>query len=102
MIKPIQRFYDAIKSEHTLKPYTNYLNDFFGYANTDADSIVKMQQKEIEDEHKHRCSQCNAVYRPLIYFKDGYRCEPPPTVVLIADDPYGWSYLEDFNRTSTT
>jgi len=58
-------------------------------------------EKDDEDDNKHRCTQCNAVYRPLIYFKDGYRCEPPPTVVLIADDPYGWSYLEDFNRAST-
>jgi len=59
VIKPIQRFYDAIKSEHTLKPYTNYLNDFFGYANTDADSIVKMQQKEIED----------TVYQYIVHLK---------------------------------
>ncbi len=59
MIKPIQRFYDAIKSEHTLKPYTNYLNDFFRYANTDADSIVILQLKQIED----------TVYQYIVHLK---------------------------------
>jgi len=59
VIKPIQRFYDAIKSEHTRKPYTNYLNDFFRYANTDADSIVILQLKQIED----------TVYQYIVHLK---------------------------------
>ena len=60
-------------------------------------SKLKLEKTD-DDENKHRCTQCEAVYRPLICFKDGYRCKPPPTEVIITDDPYGWQYLEDFNR----
>jgi len=55
-------------------------------------------EKTDDDENKHRCTLCNAVYKPLIYFKDGFRHKPPPTEVIITDDPYGWQYLEDFNK----
>jgi len=55
-------------------------------------------QKEDQEEYKHRCTQCEAVYRPLICFKEGYRREPPPTDLIFSDDPYGWYYLEDFRR----
>jgi len=55
-------------------------------------------EKDDDDENKHRCTQCNEVYKPLICFKDGFCCKPPPTEVIIIDDPYGWQYLEDFNR----
>ena len=60
-------------------------------------SKLKLEKTE-DDENKHRCTQCEAVYRPLICFKDGFRCKPPPAEVIITDDPYGWQYLEDFNK----
>jgi len=62
-------------------------------------SKLKLEKTD-DDENKHRCTLCNAVYKPLIYFKDGFRCKPPPAEVIITDDPYGWQYLEDFNRES--
>jgi len=49
VIKPLQRFYQAIKSEETRKPYEHYLNKFFKHAKTDADQIVKMPIKEIDE-----------------------------------------------------
>ncbi len=62
-------------------------------------SKLKLEKTD-DDENKHRCTLCDAVYKPLIYFKDGFRCKPPPVEVIITDDPYGWQYLEDFNRES--
>ena len=49
MIKPIQRFYEAIKSEETRKPYEFYLNKFFSHAKTDADQIVNLPHNEIDE-----------------------------------------------------
>jgi len=49
VIKPIQRFYEAIKSEETRKPYEYYLNKFFKHAKTDADQIVNLSEKEIDE-----------------------------------------------------
>jgi len=40
----------------------------------------------------------NLEYKALICFKEGFRIKPPPTEVIITDDPYGWEYLEDFNK----
>jgi len=62
-------------------------------------SKLKLEKDE-EDEKKHCCTLCGAVYRPLIYFKDGFRCKPPPQEITITDDPCGWSYLEDYYRIS--
>ena len=60
-------------------------------------SKLKLEKDE-EDEKKHCCTLCGAVYRPLIYFKDGFCLKPPPQEITITDDPYGWSYLEDFYK----
>jgi len=49
VIKPIQRFNEAIKSEETRKPYEFYLHKFFKHAGTNADKIVKLQPKTIDD-----------------------------------------------------
>jgi len=46
---PIQRFYEAIKSEYTLQPYQFYLKLFFKHANLDADQIVKLETKQIDE-----------------------------------------------------
>jgi len=51
-----------------------------------------------EEEKKHCCSLCGDVYRPLICFKDGFCHKPPPLEIIISDEPYGWSYFEDFNK----
>jgi len=60
-------------------------------------SKLKLEKDE-EDEKKHCCTLCGAVYRPLIYFKDGFCLKPPPQEIIITDDPYGWSYREDFYK----
>jgi len=44
-----QRFYEAIRSEDTKKTYKKYLNSFFKFAKSDADYLVKMNPKEIDD-----------------------------------------------------
>ena len=107
-------FEESIKSENTKHVYHYLLEKFKRWAKVESfDDLLKADKKSIqrlvEDYVIHLknkvspnsfSSQCNAVYRPLIFFKDGYRCEPPPTVVLIADDPYGWQYLEEFNRAN--
>jgi len=49
VIKPIQRFNEAIKSEETRKPYEFYLNKFFSHAKTDADQIVNLPHNEIDE-----------------------------------------------------
>jgi len=49
VIKPIQRFFESIKSEETRKPYEFYLYKFFKHAGTNADKIVKLQPKTIDD-----------------------------------------------------
>jgi len=49
VIKPIQRFYQAIKSEETRKPYEYYLKKFFNHAKIDSDEIVNLSDKETDD-----------------------------------------------------
>jgi len=56
---------------------------------------LKLEEDE-KDEQKHCCTLCGAVYRPLIFFKDGFCLKPPSTEAIIFDDPYGWHYREDF------
>jgi len=46
---PIQRFQEAIKSEHTKKPYQLYLNQFFKHSKTTPENIVQLEIKQIDE-----------------------------------------------------
>jgi len=46
---PIQRFDEAIKSEHTKRPYQYYLSQFFKHAKTTPDQITKFDIKRIDE-----------------------------------------------------
>jgi len=46
---PIQRFYEAIKSEYTLQPYQFYLNQFFKHAKKTPEQIVQLDKKQIDE-----------------------------------------------------
>jgi len=49
VIKPIQKFYEAIRSEETRKPYVFYLNKFFSHAKIDAVQIINLPHNEIDE-----------------------------------------------------
>ena len=45
----IQRFQEAIRSEHTKKPYQFYLNQFFKHSKTTPERIVQIETKQIDE-----------------------------------------------------
>ncbi len=49
MPTPIQRFQEAIKSEHTLQPYKFHLNQFFKHSKTTPEQIVNLDKKQIDE-----------------------------------------------------
>jgi hypothetical protein len=48
MPTPIQRFYEAIKSEHTRRPYENYLKRFFEWSKLSPEQLVKKSPEELD------------------------------------------------------
>jgi len=60
MVTAYQKFYEAIHVEATRKTYQIYIKKFLNYANEDYDSLVKLQQSEIED----------LVFNYVIHLKD--------------------------------
>jgi len=60
MVTAYQKFYEAIHVEATRKTYQIYIKKFLDYANEDYDSMVKLEQSEIED----------LVFNYVIHLKD--------------------------------